>query len=231
MQHEVAHGPSFALLKIQLGPGESLTAEAGSMVAQRGDVTMTTRLNAGGSGFFKKIIAFFIASLRKVIGGETMFINDFTTGAGAGEVMIAPALSGHVVHRRLDNERIILQTGAYLASGPGLSMKMRWGGLRGILAKEGIVFLEVAGTGDLFFNAYGGVQEVAVDGTFIVDNGHIVAFDGTLKFDIKRPGGGLMGLFASGEGLVCEFKGTGRVWIQSRNLGALVGWLLRLLPG
>jgi uncharacterized protein (AIM24 family) len=31
-----------------------------------------------------------------------------------------------------------------------------------------------------------------------------------------------MGFFASGEGLVCEFTGQGRILIQSRNLGALV---------
>jgi uncharacterized protein (AIM24 family) len=40
-----------------------------------------------------------------------------------------------------------------------------------------------------------------------------------------------MGLMASGEGLVCEFDGQGRVYIQSRNTSSLVGWLTPLLPG
>jgi len=31
--------------------------------------------------------------------------------------------------------------------------------------------------------------------------------------------------------MVCEFTGQGRVYIQSRNLGSLVGWLTPLLPG
>jgi uncharacterized protein (AIM24 family) len=39
-----------------------------------------------------------------------------------------------------------------------------------------------------------------------------------------------MGLFASGEGLVCEFTGQGRVLIQTRNTQTLVSWLSRLLP-
>ena len=59
----------------------------------------------------------------------------------------------------------------------------------------------------------------------MVDTGHIVAFDGNLKFKLKGVSGGLKSFFFSGEGLVCEFTGTGRVWIQSRNLNALVGWI------
>ncbi len=230
MTHDVVHGPAFALLKVKLDAGESVTAEAGAMVTHTKSIGMTTRLNAGGTGFWRKIQAFFIALIRKFIGGETMFINDFKADGAAGEVTLAPGLSGHIVHRRLENERLILQTGAYLASGPGLAMKLRWGGLRGILAKEGIVFLEIYGTGDLYFNAYGGITPVEVNGSFIVDNGHMVAFSSGLDFKITTPGGGAMGLFASGEGLVCQFTGTGTVWIQSRNLSALASWLMQLLP-
>jgi uncharacterized protein (AIM24 family) len=40
----------------------------------------------------------------------------------------------------------------------------------------------------------------------------------------------VLGFVASGEGIVCEFNGNGRVYLQSRNLGALSDWLTRLLP-
>ena len=43
--------------------------------------------------------------------------------------------------------------------------------------------------------------------------------------------GSSLGFMASGEGLVCEFNGQGRIYIQSRNLSALVGWLTPLMPG
>ncbi len=69
-----------------------------------------------------------------------------------------------------------------------------------------------------------------VDGTFIVDKGHIVAFDGGLDFRITTAGGGMMGFVASGDALVCEVKGKGNVSIQSCNTAALVEWLTRLLP-
>jgi uncharacterized protein (AIM24 family) len=70
-----------------------------------------------------------------------------------------------------------------------------------------------------------------VSGSYVVDNGHLVGYEGNLDFTIRSAGGGLMGLFASGEGLVCEFTGQGRIYIQSRNLSALAGWLTPLMPG
>ena len=63
-----------------------------------------------------------------------------------------------------------------------------------------------------------------------MDNGHLVGYEGDLTFDIRTAGGGLLGFAASGEGLVCEFKGRGRLYIQTRNLQSLVGYLTPLLP-
>ncbi len=231
MKHTISHGPSFAWLTLDIEPGEMVTAEAGAMVTMSSTLDMKTRLNSPTkSGFFGKLVAFFIALIRKIIGGETMFVNDFSAPAGGGQLRLAPALAGFLVHRKLNNERILLTPGSYLASGPGLSMRLRFGGLRAILSREGVFFVEISGTGDLWMNAYGGITEVPVDGSFVVDNGHIVAFDAGLDFQIKSAGGGLMGLVASGEGLVCEFQGKGTLWLQSRNTSALVGWITRFLP-
>ena len=228
MQHTISHGPSFAWLTLQLETGDTVTAEAGAMVTMDPTLSMKTRLNSPTkSGFFGKVLTFLIAIVRKVLGGETMFVNDFS---GGGELRLAPALAGYVIHRRLENERILLTPGSYLASGSGLNMRLRFGGLRAILSREGIFFVEISGTGDLWMNAYGGITEVPIDGSFVVDNGHIVAFDAGLDFKITSAGGGLMGFVASGEGLVCEFQGKGTLWLQSRNTSALVGWISRLLP-
>ncbi len=229
--HEITHGPSFAMLRVDLSPGRTVVAEAGSMVARHAPVQMEVKMNASASAsFVDKLVAFFVAVIRKVIGGETFFVNHFSAPAG-GSVWLAPTMAGQITHRRMQGETLILSTGAYLAHEGPLNMKMRFGGLRSILAREGAFFLELSGTGDLWFNSYGGIHAVDVDGSYIVDNGHLVGFEGPLSFDIKSAGGGMMGLFASGEGLVCEFKGQGRVYIQSRNTGSLVSWLIPILPG
>lgn len=231
MQQIIKYEPSFSLLQLQLGPGENLVAEAGSMVARASHVGMQVKLNAGrNAGFFGKLKAFLIAMLRKMVGGETFFVNHFSAPQG-GWVWLAPAMSGSIRHMPMQGNAMLFSAGAYLAHMGDVDLKMRWGGLRAILAKEGAFFVEASGTGDLWVTSYGAIDEVMCNGTYIVDNGHIVGFDSSLTFKIKSAGGGLLGFMASGEGLVCEFSGQGRILIQSRNTGALVDWLRPMLPG
>lgn len=229
-RHAITHGPSFAMLRVDLAAGDTVVAEAGAMVARHPDVSMEVKLNAGRrAGFFAKLRAFFVALLRKLVGGETFFVNHFR-GERAGSVWLAPALSGQIVHRRLDgSEKLTLVAGAYLASMGDVDMRLKWGGMRGVLSKEGLFFLELSGTGDLWFTSYGGIVPIDVRGSYVVDNGHLVGFEGALRFRVRAAGGGVMGLVASGEGLVCEFEGDGRVYVQSRNVDALAGWLAPLL--
>ncbi len=227
---EITHGPSFAMLRVDLAPGQVVSAEAGSMVARHSGVGMEVKLNAAASaGFVAKLKAFMIALIRKFVGGETFFVNHFSSPQG-GSVWIAPAMAGAIAHRRMQGETLTLSTGAYMASTGDLQMRLKFGGLRSLLAKEGAFFLQITGHGDLWFNSYGGVHSVPINGPFIVDNGHLVGFEGALDYVIKGAGGGLMGLVASGEGIVCEFNGQGTVYLQSRNRSALVDWLTPLLP-
>ncbi len=230
MQYHIEHGPAFAWLRVELAPGESVQSEAGAMVRRSPELEMTTHLNAGYKpGLFRLLWSFLVALMRKFLGGETIFVNRFQ-GARGGEVVLAPALSGHIVHRRLGGKRkLFVQTGSYLASTGAVDTKVRFGGLRTLFGGEGLVLLECSGDGDLWVNSYGGVLEIPIDGRFVVDTGHIVAFDGSLDFRVRSVGG-FKSLLFSGEGLVCEFSGRGTIYVQSRNLGSLVGWVSPLLP-
>lgn len=225
MKFAIEHAPSFAWLRVQLEPSESIQAEAGAMVTRTPSLEMHTHLNAGrGAGFGRKLMAIFVALLRKVFGGETMFVNDFV-GPEGGEVVLAPHLSGTIMHRRLEgNERLFVQAGSFLASTGSIDTKLRWGGLRSLFGGEGLFLLECSGQGDLFVNSYGSIVEVPVGGAYVVDTGHIVAFDGTLDFKIKGAGGLKQTLF-SGEGLTVHFNGSGKLYLQSRNLNSLVGFV------
>lgn len=218
------------MLRVDLLPGQTVVSEAGAMVARNQQVGMEVRLNAGRSpGFFAKLKALFVAVLRRWIGGETFFVNHFSAPT-PGSVWLAPTMSGQIIYRPLRGETLVLSTGAYLAHTGDVDLKLKFGGLRGLLAKEGAFFLTLSGHGELWFTSYGGVECIDVNGSYIVDNGHLVGYEGELSFNIKSAGGGLLGFAASGEGLVCEFTGRGRVYIQTRNLASLVGYLTPLLP-
>ena len=229
--HQITHGPSFAMLRVDLQPGQVLCAEAGAMVARSANLAMDVKMSAGREpGFFGFLVSVVLAFVRKLVGGESFFTNHFH-GAQPGSVWVAPGMAGEVTHRRLNpGERIVLSSGAYLASVGDIEVKLKFGGLKTILAREGAFMLEVSGTGDVWFNSYGGAQVVEINGPFMVDNGHLVGYDGNLQMTIRSAGGGLLGFVAGGEGIVCEFQGQGRVYLQSRNLNSLVGWLTPLLP-
>jgi uncharacterized protein (TIGR00266 family) len=182
--HEITHGPSFAMLRVDLVPGQTLVAEAGAMVARHQPVAMQVKMNASPSaGFFAMLKALVIALIRKFIGGETFLVNHFSAPQ-AGSVWLAPSMSGQITHRKLAGESLVLSTGAYLAHVGDVDLKMKFGGLKGLLAKEGAFFLEVSGNGDLWFTSYGGIEAVDVNGPFMVDNGHLVGYEGNLQFSI-----------------------------------------------
>jgi uncharacterized protein (TIGR00266 family) len=124
---------------------------------------------------------------------------------------------------------MFLQSGSFLASSPSITVQPQFGGIRSFFGGEGLFLLKVSGSGDLFYSSYGAILPIEVDGSYVIDTGHIVAFDSTLTFNVKKVGGWKSTLL-SGEGFVCEFTGKGRVLIQTRVPENFIGWLSRYLP-
>jgi len=227
MRYLLKHAPSFALLEVSLAPDEVLVADAGTMVARSPAIRVDVRLNAGRRpGFFAKLQAFFIAVLRKISGGEILFMNHVRAPSG-GFVWLAPPVSGAVKHIPLRGQRLLLLPGAYVASVGVVDLKVRWAGWRSIFSREATFLLEVSGKGDLWVAAYGALEEIDVNGSYVVDRGHLIAFDASLEYEVQGP---TVGLGPSGEGAAMELTGQGKVLVQTRNKNALAGWIARHLP-
>jgi uncharacterized protein (TIGR00266 family) len=220
MDHEIEYRPSFALLTVTLDPGESVRAEAGSMVSYSDGVNIETRASGGVIDSIK----------RSVLGGESFFQNTFTAPEG-GEVTFAPPLPGDIVHHGLDGETLYVQSGSYVASDPAIDVDTEFGGGRTFFGGEGLFLLRLDGAGSTFLSSYGAIHERELDAgeRYTVDTGHIVAFEGSTDFDVERVGGLRSTLF-SGEGLVCTFTGPGKVWLQTRSTDAFLAWLVPQLP-
>lgn len=231
MKHEITFKPSFAMVRFDLEPGESVVTESGSMVGMSTNMQIKTSIGGTGLGFFGKLFNLLIALIRKVLGGESMFFNTYSPSGSAGDLLVAPALVGDIVSMPVSTGRsVIIQPGSFVASTPGVTLKTRWGGLRSILGREGAFLLEASGQGEVWVNAYGGIREIDISGSFICDTGHMVAFDTSLNYKLRMAGGGMFTAFKSGEGLVFEFSGNGKLLIQSRNLDTLVSWITPALP-
>jgi uncharacterized protein (AIM24 family) len=64
---------------------------------------------------------------------------------------------------------------------------------------------------------------------YTVDTGHIIAFSEKLRSQVRKVGG-LKSTLLSGEGLVVDLTGPGRVLLQTRSTEAFLAWLIPLLP-
>jgi uncharacterized protein (TIGR00266 family) len=127
-----------------------------------------------------------------------------------------------------EGEEFYLQSGAYLASTPEITLDTKWGGVKGFFG-AGLFLVKVVGPGSFWFNSYGALHPVDIDGPFICDNDHIVGFSQGLDYKV-RPFGGLKGFFFSGEALVCHFSGRGRLYAQTRRGPSLAGFLHPFRP-
>ncbi len=200
-QSSIACKPDFAFLNVQIPSGKTIRVEASAMASMDTNVVMKTKFKGGFSRFLT---------------GESLFINEFTAENGDGEINIAPGTPGDLEHVYLENETIYLQGSAFVASGMGVETDSKWQGFKkGFFSGQSMFLIKCSGVGDLWFNAYGGIIELDVNGDYVVDTGYIVGFTDGLTYDVTKVGG-YKSLFFSGEGLVCRFSGQGKVWIQTK---------------
>ena len=215
MKCEIKYKPAFAAIFITLNPKESIVAEAGAMASMDAKLSMKTEFSGG----------FFSAIIRKIFGGESIFVNVFTNETAEPlNLVLTQASIGDIEEIDLKNKEICFQPGAYIAHTPGINMGVRWAGFKSWFAGEGLFKLKISGKGKVYFGAYGGITKKRVSGSFVVDNGHLVAYDPAIKMSI-RLSGGLVGSFTSGEGFVNRLSGNGDVYLQSRSIDGLVGFL------
>lgn len=217
MQINVLYRPSQSLAQVWLQHGESVMAETGAMVGMTPGVQMQTQ--AGGLG----------KSLMRMVGGESFFRNTFTAASGNGEVLFAPPLCGDLAVLDVGQQQWSISQSAFVASSPTVDIETKSGGLKGLFSGAGLFGLKTKGQGQVIVGAFGAIEQVMVDGSMVIDTGHLVAWDANLQYKVGKSGGGWIASFLSGEGLVCHFQGQGMVYLQSRNAneyGQAVGPML-----
>lgn len=223
MHFEKTFEPAYSLAICHLEAGDKVMAESGAMVTQDAHIQMETSATGGkGLGGFLKGLG------RKMLTGESFFRNTFIATDEPGEVTFAPGLPGDILLYEMEGRDLIIQQSAYMASSTDVEIETKWGGFKGFFGQRNLFWIRAYGQGPLALNAFGAIKEIDIDGAFTVDTGHIVAFESTLTFNIRRVGSWFSTIFSS-EGFVCRFEGKGKLFIQTRNaseFGSLVGPML-----
>ena len=215
--------PGSTAAEVKLAPGQDFTAEAGAMIAMSPTISMTTTTYKKNSGGIMK-------GIKRMISGESFFLNHYNGGDHGGSVWLGATHAGDMLVHELNGESLIVQGGSYVASNSEIDIDLSWQGFKNLISKEGLFWLKVRGTGTVVINSFGAIYPIFVDGEHIVDTGHIVAFEETLNFSLTKAGKSWISSILGGEGLVCKFNGKGTVWVQSHNsssFGSILGSKLK----
>jgi uncharacterized protein (TIGR00266 family) len=220
-RYEVLHQPSFSLAVVQLQPEQSIQAEAGAMVSMSANMELQSQMKGG-----------LLGAIKRAAGGESAFVSTFTARGGPGEVTFAPGAPGDIAAIEMNNQSFFVQSSSYLAGDSSLTVDTRWGGAKSFFGGEGLFVLQVQGQGLLLVSSFGAIHRKRLQPgeRYVVDTGHLVAWEGTTQYTLRKAAAGFFRSFVSGEGIVAEFIGPGEILIQTRNLAALAGLLRPFFP-
>ena len=200
--YRISHRDSNTILTVQLAYGCPIEAKPGTLISMSPSITL------------KGDVKF---SVKKLVAGGQMSSSTFT---GPGELLLGPAMLGDMTVLRLTGKDTwSVGQDSFVACTQGVVKDFKRQSLgKAIFSGEGWWIYKIQGVGLLWITSFGSIiKKDLVDGEqYIVDNGHLVAWN--TKYILERvASGGIISGMASAEGLVCKFTGPGTVYIQTRN--------------
>src|SRR5687767_1825322 len=232
------YGEDMQFVEIELDPGESAVAEAGSMMYKDSVVSMETVFGDGskssGGGFMDKLVG----AGKRLITGESLFTTMFSHAGSSGKAKVAFAAPypGTIVPMTLSNYggRIICQKDSFLCAARGVSIGLFFQKkvMTALFGGEGFIMQKLEGDGLVFVHAGGTIveRELAAGERVDVDTGCVVAMTSTVNFEVK-PVGGVKSMLFGGEGVfLATLTGPGKVWIQSLPFSRLAGRMWSAMP-
>jgi uncharacterized protein (TIGR00266 family) len=218
MEIATRHTPAYGVARLTLTGGEQVRVESGAMMAMSSGVTLSSKAEGGIMKSLK----------RAALGGESFFVSTYTAPAEGGFVDVAARLPGDLSSYTINpSQALFISKGSWMANEQTVTLNTQWGGFKNMFGSEGGFVLRAEGSGQVVFACYGALEvwNLAAGHHFTVDTGHMVAYEETVQMAIRKASGGLVQTFKSGEGLVFDFSGPGRVWTQTRNPNELLGWI------
>ena len=230
-------GSEMQFVEVELDPGESAVAEAGSMMYMTPGITMETIFGDGSHAQRSGVMGALLGAGKRLITGESLFMTVFTnSGAGKQQVAFAAPYPGKILAMDLKQlgGQLICQKDSFLCAARGVSVgiafQRRIGA--GLFGGEGFIMQKLEGDGLCFVHAGGTVHplELQAGQTLRVDTGCLVALQPGVDYDIQFVGGVKTALFG-GEGLFyAVLTGPGRVWLQSLPLSRMADRIYKAAP-
>jgi len=236
--HEVDYeiiGSDLQMVEVELDPGETVVAEAGSMNYFEDGITFDAKMGDGSEpekGFFGKILG----AGKRLLTGESIFMTHFTNqGQGKKRVSFAAPFPGKIIPLDMKEVggQIICQKDSFLAAALGTKVSIAFNQKigSGFFGGEGFILQKLEGDGMAFIHAGGTIiRKELRNSKLMVDTGCIVGFTPGIDYNIQSAGG-LKSMVFGGEGLfLATLAGTGSVWLQSLPFSRLADRIIANAP-
>ena len=230
-------GGEMQFVEVELDPGESAVAEAGSMMFMTDGIQMETIFGDGSQQQRSGVMGALMGAGKRLITGESLFMTVFTNGgAGKQQVAFAAPYPGKILAmdlKQLGGE-LLCQKDSFLCAARGVSIGIAFQRKIGVglFGGEGFIMQRLQGDGLAFVHAGGTVHplELQAGQTLRVDTGCLVALQPTVGYDIQFVGKIKTALFG-GEGLFfATLTGPGRVWLQSLPFSRMADRIYKAAP-
>ena len=222
-------GTTMPVLEVLLQPGEAVVSEAGELSWMTSTIQMTTHTQMGGGGGLFGVI-------RRVAGGGTLFMTEYTAAGGVGEIAFATKVPGHILPVEVGGgqEFFVHRHGFLCATSQvqlGVGFQQSLGA--GIFGGNGFLLQKISGVGTAWLELSGEVivKDLRAGETLRVHPGHVGAFTGSVSFQIARVPG-IKNMIFGGDGLfLAALTGPGRLWLQTLPIARLAHQILEYAPG
>jgi uncharacterized protein (TIGR00266 family) len=229
-------GSEMQFVEVELDPGESAVAEAGSMMYMTQGIALET-VFGDGSQQKSGVMNALLGAGKRLITGESLFMTVFTNaGSGKQQVSFAAPYPGKILAMDLKQlgGQLICQKDAFLCAAKGVSIGIAFQRKLGVglFGGEGFIMEKLEGDGLCFVHAGGTVHPVDLQAgqTLRVDTGCLVALQPSVSYDIQFVGKVKTALFG-GEGLFfATLTGPGRVWLQSLPFSRMADRIYKAAP-
>ena len=227
MQNRIV-GTTMPVLEFILDHDECIISEAGELSWMGASIQMTTHTQfAGGGGIF--------GAIKRVVGGGSLFMTEYRSLGGPGELAFATRVPGHIVPVEVGNgqEYFIHRHGFLCGTSAitlGIGFQQSLGA--GFFGGDGFILQRVGGQGLAWLELSGEVviKDLAPGETLRVHPGHVGAFQSNVSFQIQTVPG-IRNMFFGGDGIfLAALTGPGRIWLQTLPLANLAHAIQPYLP-
>ena len=230
------HGEEMQFVEVELDPGESVVAEAGSMMYMGEGIEMET-IFGDGSAQQTTVMDKLVGAGKRLLTGESLFMTIFSNqGSGKSRAAFASPYPGKIipVDLGLHGGALICQKDAFLCAARGVSVSIAFQKRVGtaLFGGEGFIMQRLEGDGLAFVHAGGTIieRQLGAGERLRVDTGCLVALETSVTYDIEFVGGVKSAIFG-GEGFFfARLEGPGKVWLQSLPFSRLAGRIWQAAP-